>query len=77
MILLARIEDVRTTAGGRLLVTAAYWVSASPTVSGNVSFPCDVMDADSVRAEVVAACSYQAASDFGIDPASLTSTTVL
>jgi hypothetical protein len=35
------------------------------------------MDADSVRAEVLAACTYQAASDFGIDPASLTSTTVL
>lgn len=77
MNLLARIEDLRTTAGGRLLVTAGYWISSSPTVSGSVSFPCDIMDADSVRAEVLAACTYQAASDFGIDPASLTSTTVL
>jgi hypothetical protein len=77
MILLARIEDVRATSSGRLLVTAGYWVSSSPTASGNVSFTCDVMDADSVRAEVIAACTAQAAADFGIDPDSLTNSSVL
>jgi hypothetical protein len=52
-------------------------VSSSPTVSGNVSFSCDVMDANSVRVEVIAACTAQAAADFDIDPDSLTNTSVL
>ena len=77
MILLARIEDIRTTAGGGLLVTASYWIDASPTISGNVSFPCDVQDAGEIRVRVIAACELQAATDFGVSPDSLTNTSVV
>ena len=77
MILVARIEDMRSAPDGRLLVTSSYWVDASPPVSNSVVAACAIGPADAVRASVVAACVASASADFGIDTSEITSSTVL
>lgn len=77
MILVAKIEDVRSAPDGRLLVTSSYWVDASPAVSNGVVATCSIGTADDIRAAVVAACIASASADFGIDASEIASSTVL
>lgn len=77
MILLARIEDMRTAEGGKVLVTASYWVDAATPISGSIVVLRVLEPADAMRANIATACVLAAASDFGIDPADLSSATVL
>lgn len=77
MILVARIEDVRSAPDGRLLVTSSYWIDALSPVSNSVVATCAIGTADAVRASVVAACVASASADFGIDTSEITSSTVL
>ena len=77
MILLARIEDMRTAEGGKVLVTAGYWVDAPTPVSGSVVVLRVLEPADAMRSGIATACVLAAAADFGIDPADLSSATVL
>jgi hypothetical protein len=77
MILVARIEDIRSSPDGRLSVTASYWADSTPFASGNVSALCAIGPASDVRAAVIAACIASAETDFGVDPSSIASATVL
>jgi len=77
MILVARIEDVRSSHDGHLLVTASYWADSTPFASGNVSALCAIGPVSDVRAAVIAACVASAETDFGIDSSSIASATVL
>lgn len=77
MNLLARIEDVRTGADGRLLVTASFWVDSAPMASGTVSLSHEIAPSDAVRNAVADACVASAAADFGVDPLAINSSTVL
>jgi len=77
MILLARIEDMRTAEGGQVLVTASYWVNSPVPVSGSVVVLRALEPADAMRSSIATACVLAADADFGISPASLDSATVV
>lgn len=77
MILLGRIEDMRTAEGGKVLVTASYWVDAPTPVSGSIVVLRALEPADAMRSNIATACALAALADFGIEPADLASATVL
>lgn len=77
MILLARIEDMRTAENGKVLVTASYWVNAPTPVSGSVVVLRVLEPADAMRNSIATACVLAADADFGISPSSLDSATVV